>query len=237
MKSFTNTFLFGIYPYIALISFILGSAIRYDREQYTWKASSSQMLDNTLSFRIGNNLFHVGIILILLGHFFGLLTPSSIYHQFISIETKQFAAMTAGGIFGIVCFVGMTILVIRRLSNSKVRMNSNWSDTLILLLLYFQLILGLLTLPISYQNPNGESMVALANWAQHIITFQSDAVNYITNEHIIFKFHVVSGLTLLLLFPFTRLVHIISFPVQYLTRSGYQIVRSRFTSDYHVNKN
>jgi len=221
-----NDFLFGIYPYIAATVFLLGSLFRYDREQYTWKAGSSQMLSSK-GMRVGSNFFHVGIILLFFGHLVGLLTPESVYHVFMTAGQKQMMAMVAGGIFGTLCFIGMVILIHRRLTNPRVKATTKFSDIFILLLLFVQLILGLLTLPASAQHMDGSSMIALANWAQHIVTFRSGAADFIIHEPMIFKLHIFLGLTMFLVFPFTRLVHIWSAPGKYLFRKGYQIVRKR----------
>ena len=221
-----NDFLFGIYPYIAVTVFLFGSLFRYDREQYSWKASSSQLLSNK-GMRVGSNFFHIGIILLFFGHLVGLLTPESVYHVFMTAGQKQAMAMIAGGIFGSLCFIGMVILIHRRLTNPRVRATTKFSDIFILLLLFVQLVLGLLTLPASYQHMDGSSMIALANWAQHIVTFRSGAADFIIHEPLIFKLHIFLGLTMFLVFPFTRLVHVWSAPAKYLFRKGYQVVRKR----------
>lgn len=226
---YIHQFFFGYYPYICLTVFILGSVLRYDRDQYTWKSDSSQLLRKK-GMRIGNNLFHVGIILLFFGHLVGLLTPHEVYHHFMDASTKQIMAMIAGGIFGILCFIGMTMLLIRRLFDPRIRATSKPSDILVLLILYVQLIMGLMTIPFSAQHLDGSSMIALAGWAQHIVTFRSGAADFIIHEALIFKLHLVLGTTIFLLFPFTRLVHVFSgvaAPIQYLLRSGYQIVRKR----------
>lgn len=226
---YLHQFFFGYYPYICLIVFVLGSMLRYDRDQYTWKADSSQLLRKK-GMRIGNNLFHVGIILLLFGHLVGLLTPQEVYHHFMDASTKQLMAMIAGGIFGTICFIGMTMLVYRRLFDPRIRATSKPSDIFILLILYVQLILGLITIPFSAQHMDGSSMIALANWAQHIVTFRTGAADFVIHEALIFKLHIVLGCTIFLVFPFTRLVHAFSgfaAPVKYLWRSGYQIVRKR----------
>ena len=98
---------------------------------------------------------------------------------------------------------------------------------MILLVLYVQLILGLATIPFSAAHPDGSSMIALANWAQHIVTFRAGAADFVLNEPLVFKLHIALGLTIFVLFPFTRLVHVLSAPVKYLFRAGYQIVRRR----------
>lgn len=226
---YIHQFLFGYYPYICLAVFLIGSALRYDREQYSWKADSSQLLRKK-GMGLGSNLFHVGIILLFFGHLVGLLMPHSIYHHFMTSEAKQLMAMVAGGIFGTICFVGMTILLKRRLFDERIRATSKPSDIMVLLLIYVQLILGLITIPFSAQHPDGSSMIALANWAQYIVTFRSGAADFIVNEALVFKLHLVLGTTIFLIFPFTRLVHIfsgVSAPLKYLFRSGYQIVRKR----------
>ena len=226
MSNYINQFFFGIYPYIAITVFFLGSLLRYDRDQYTWKASSSQMLSKK-DMRIGSNLFHIGIIMLFFGHLMGLLTPHWAYHFMISAGTKQLLAMTAGGIFGITCLIGMVLLIRRRMLDARIRATSQASDLPILLILFVQLVLGLLTIPFSAQHMDGSSMLALASWAQHLVTFQGDAAAFVAGEAFIFKIHLVLGLTIFLIFPFTRLVHVWSVPIQYLTRSGYQIVRKR----------
>ncbi|MCP4474082.1 MAG: respiratory nitrate reductase subunit gamma [Gammaproteobacteria bacterium] len=222
---YLQQFLFGYYPYIAMAFFFIGSAMRFNYAQYGWKSGSSQLLSSR-GMRLGSNCFHIGILLLFAGHFVGLLTPEAVYAHFIAPQTKQFAAMIAGGLFGSLCFVGITILVYRRLFNPRVRATSGKMDIFILLLLYLQLILGLLTIPVSYHHASGgKTMEALALWAQHIAYFRPGAAQFILAEPLIFKFHIVIGLTIFLVFPFTRLVHIWSAPVLYLKRIGYQIAR------------
>ena len=226
MANYINQFFFGIYPYIAITVFFFGSLLRYDRDQYTWKASSSQLLSKK-DMRLGSNLFHIGIIALFFGHLMGLLTPHWAYHFMMSAGTKQMIAMTAGGIFGLICLVGMILLIRRRMLDARIKATSQATDLPILLILFVQLVLGLLTIPFSAQHMDGSSMLALASWAQHVVTFQGDAASFVAGEAFIFKVHLVLGLTIFLVFPFTRLVHVWSVPIQYLTRSGYQIVRKR----------
>jgi len=226
MANYINQFFFGIYPYIAITVFFLGSLLRYDRDQYTWKASSSQLLSKK-DMRLGSNMFHIGIIMLFFGHLIGLLTPHWAYHFMMDAGTKQMLAMTAGGIFGLICLVGMVLLIRRRMLDARIKATSQPTDLPILLILFVQLVLGLLTIPFSAQHMDGSSMLALASWAQHLVTFQGDAATFVAGEAFIFKIHLVLGLTIFLIFPFTRLVHVWSVPIQYLTRSGYQIVRRR----------
>lgn len=143
--SYLNGFFFDIYPYIAGSIFLIGSWVRYDYGQYTWRAGSSQMLDNT-KMRLASGLFHIGIIGIFLGHFVGLLTPHWVYESFLSLTAKQLIAMVAGGIFGIMTITGGAMLLKRRLTNVRVRATSSFADILILALLVLQACLGVLTI-------------------------------------------------------------------------------------------
>jgi nitrate reductase gamma subunit len=225
MSEFLNQFLFGIYPYVCLSVFLIGSLIRFDRGQYTWRSGSSQML-RARQLRWGSNLFHVGILFLFAGHFVGLLTPHWIYEHFISASSKQMLAVVSGGLAGTVCFIGLTLLLHRRLTDPRIRITSSTMDIAILVVLWFQLILGLLTLPFSLQHADGSVMLVLSEWAQRILTLRSGAADLIRDVALAYKLHLVLGLTIFLLFPFSRLVHIWSAPVGYVFRS-YQVVRRR----------
>lgn len=219
-----NFLLYGVYPYVALAVFIIGSWARFDLSQYTWKAHSSQLMDNK-GLRLASNLFHIGILFIFAGHFVGLLIPEAIYHHVISTSGKQILAVVSGGFFGTLCLIGLVMLIHRRMTNPRVRAQSSFSDIMILWVLLAQLLLGLLTIFFSLQHLDGSVMVMLANWAQYTVTLQPMlGAAAIEPVGLVYKLHVFLGLTLFVLFPFTRLVHIISAPVWYLGRR-YQIVR------------
>jgi nitrate reductase gamma subunit len=222
-----DNFLFGLYPYIALTVFLLGSLIRFDRDQYTWKSDSSQLL-KAGQLRWGSNLFHIGVLFLFFGHFFGMLTPHFLYEAFISAGNKQVMAMVSGGIAGTLGFVGVTVLLHRRLSEPRIRINSKTSDIVLLVLLWLQLALGLATIPMSAQHLDGSMMMKLAGWAQRIVTFQPDAPSLLAEAGWIFKMHMFLGMSIFFIFPFTRLVHVWSGfgAVAYLIRP-HQIVRSR----------
>jgi len=224
---YLNHLFFGIYPYIAIAVFVLGSIVRYDRDQYTWKTSSSQLLESK-QLRKGSLPFHVGVIMVLMGHFVGLLTPGAVWHALgVSAEFKQIIAMGMGGFFGLICLYGLVILVQRRLTNERVRSTSSNMDIAILLLLLVQLVLGLISIFVSLGHMDGAEMLKLMAWAQNFVTFDgATASAAISDVHPIFKLHVFLGMTLFLLFPFSRLVHVWSVPVKYLKRN-YQVVRTK----------
>ncbi|HVV34095.1 MAG TPA: respiratory nitrate reductase subunit gamma [Vitreimonas sp.] len=222
-----NQALFGFYPYIALSVLAIGSVLRFDREQYTWRTGSSQLLRRK-QLVLGSILFHVGILAIFAGHFVGLLTPVVVWDVLgVAHSTKQMLAIVAGGLAGIVCLAGGLLLLHRRVFDARIRATSSFGDTAILVLLLAQLCLGLATIPISLQHRDGSEMMKFMYWAQSIFTFRAGAADYVADASWIFKAHLTLGMTILLVFPFTRLVHMLSAPIWYLNRRGWQIVRSR----------
>ena len=225
--SYLHHFVFGVYPYIALSIFLLGSLIRFDRDQYSWKSDSSQLLRKG-QLRWGSNLFHVGILFLFFGHTVGMLTPHFVYEPFMTAGAKQILAMVSGGIFSVFGFIGVSLLLHRRLTDPRIRATSKTSDIVLLWLLWVQLALGLATLPLSAQHLDGSVMMQLAGWAQSIVTFQSNAVGLLAGVSWVFKLHMALGMTIFLIFPFTRLVHVWSGfgTLAYIARP-YQLVRAR----------
>jgi len=221
-----HAFFFSVYPYICLSVFLMGSLARFDRDQYTWKSDSSQLL-RAGQLRWGSNLFHIGILFLFFGHFVGLLTPHFIYEPFISAQNKQLLAIYSGGAAGVICFIGLTLLIHRRISDPRIRLTSHRTDLFILIILWVQLVLGLITLPFSLSHSDGSAMLQLAEWAQRIVTFRPEhTVLYGLNWP--YKIHLVLGMTIFLLFPFSRLVHVWSGfgTLAYVFRAK-QVVRSR----------
>ena len=227
MTAWLDTHLFGIYPSICLAVFFIGSWARFDRDQYTWKSDSSQLL-RTGSLRWGSNLFHVGVLFLFFGHSVGMLTPHFLYEHFMSAGAKQLMAMVTGGLAGLMAFVGLSILLHRRLTDARIRATSKASDILILVLLWLQLALGLATIPLSAQHLDGSMMMKLAEWGQRIVTFRSGAVELLAGAGWIFKAHMFLGMSIFLIFPFTRLVHVWSgFGTLAYVLRPYQVVRAR----------
>ena len=226
IQAYLHSFAFTVYPYICLAVFLMGSLARFDRDQYTWKSDSSQML-RAGTLRWGSNLFHVGILFLFFGHFVGLLTPHWLYEHFVSASQKQLFAVISGGAAGFVCFIGLTLLLHRRLFDPRIRLTSHRTDIAILVILWVQLVIGLVTLPFSLAHADGGAMLVLADWAQRIVTFRPDA-SALAAVDWPFKLHIVLGMTIFLLFPFSRLVHVWSgfATVAYLFRAP-QVVRSR----------
>ena len=174
MIQYLNVFFYDIYPYLCGTVFLVGSWLRYDYGQYTWRASSSQMLDKR-GMVLWSNLFHIGILGIFFGHFFGMLTPHWVYSWFLPMSQKQVMAMVLGGVCGVLTLVGGIGLLARRLTNPRIRATSTTADILILCILLIQCALGLTTIPFSAQHPDGSEMLKLVDWAQAVVTFHGGA--------------------------------------------------------------
>ncbi|WP_201543633.1 respiratory nitrate reductase subunit gamma [Psychrobacter immobilis] len=224
--SWLQIFLFGVYPYVALTIAIIGTWVRFDLSQYSWKSGSTQML-RTKNMRLASNLFHVGIIVVLLGHLFGMLTPHFLYDRFISAGHKQILAVVVGGIAGVFCWFGLAMLIWRRFTDDRISNTSSFSDKLVLVLLFIQLNLGLISIFTSVKHLDGYTMMNLAGWAQDITILRPwQAAARIEQTDLIYQLHMALGITLIAIFPFTRLIHIISAPIWYFGRR-YQIVREK----------
>ncbi len=226
MLAYLNHAAFGIFPYIALATFLIGSLIRFDREQYSWRSGSSQMLRKR-QLRWGSNLFHIGILFLLLGHFVGLLTPHWAYEPFIGAGAKQMLAIVAGGVAGAMCFVGLSLLIHRRLFDSRIRKTSSVMDIAILLMLWAQLVLGLITIPYSLEHRDGSVMLALSEWAQRIVTFQGGASDMVAAVAWPYKLHIWLGLLIFFVYPFRRPVHHRPAPLGYVVRAPQAARRRR----------
>ncbi|RBI77497.1 respiratory nitrate reductase subunit gamma [Roseovarius sp. TE539] len=227
--------IFGIMPYVALTVLVIGSIARYETEPFTWKSSSSQLLRRK-QLIWGSILFHVGIIIVFFGHLIGLFTPIWVLDSLgVPYWLKQWMAVLIGGPAGIVALIGSTMLLHRRLTDPRIRVTSSFADILIMVLIWLQLVIGLFTITQTLQHMDGGKMVLFMEWSQSVVTWNVNAWVNVVDVHWLYKLHIFLGLIITILFPFTRLVHMISgfaAPFRYLlTRPGYQIVRSRRSGD------
>ncbi|MEO8758798.1 MAG: respiratory nitrate reductase subunit gamma [Devosia sp.] len=225
-NDYLNTFLFGVYPYICLTVLLLGSLIRFDREPYTWKSDSSQLLKRG-QLRLGSNMFHVGVIIVVLGHFAGFLAPEWAVEWAINPAQHQLIAMVIGGIAGVVAIIGLSILIYRRMFEERLRLNSRKLDFVILVMLWLQLALGIATVPLSAQHMDGAMFATLSHYVTGIVTFNAGASELMLGVPLTYKVHILLGFSIFLISPFTRMVHIWSGvgSLSYLFRP-YQIVRT-----------
>jgi nitrate reductase gamma subunit len=177
--------------------------------------------------RLASNLFHVGILAVFFGHLVGMLTPHSWFLAAgISDATHQYIAIYAGLIFGSLCLIGAIMLLLRRLNEPRVRAVSRKRDTFIIGWLLATVALGLSTTVVSFEHAahgDASTMIALTEWVKSVATLSVDP-SLIEDVNFIFKLHMFFGMSVFLLFPFTRLVHVWSVPLSYISRP-YQIVR------------
>ncbi|GAN81105.1 respiratory nitrate reductase subunit gamma [Acidocella aminolytica] len=226
MSNWINTALFGVYPYVCLTVLLLGSLVRFDYGAYTWKSDSSQLLRRG-RLRLGSNLFHYGVLTVIIGHFVGFLIPDVLISWLINPAQHELLAMAVGGVAGFIAIIGLSILIHRRLTDPRIRQNSRAWDIAIVFMLWSQLALGLLTVPVSAMHMNSALFMQLVGYVKGIVTFRPDVAQLLVGTPLIFRMHIFLGFTIFLASPFTRMIHIWSAPVWYLGRRGYQIVRTR----------
>ena len=223
--TYFNAFLFGIYPYIALAVFFVGSLVRFDRDQYTWKSDSSQLLRRR-ELRLGSNLFHFGILVVFFGHLFGFLIPEPLVDAVMTPPQHALLAMIGGGIAGACALVGLSLLMHRRLVDPRIHANTRPWDMGVLTILWIQLVLGLWTIYFSTEELGGTMFSRLVEYVQGIVVFRAGNADLLLGVPWVYKAHIALGLTIFLIFPFTRLAHIWSgfATVAYLFRPP-QLVR------------
>ncbi len=214
-----NQFLWIIFPYFMLGSFFFGTYLRFTKK-YHWKitAKSSELLEKK-QLMVGSLLFHVGLIFVFMGHVMGVLVPKAVTDFFgISDHMYHTFALLMGGIFGIVFLAGSLILTYRRFTNLRVFVTSSWSDILVDVALLITVVLGLLSSFIAGpKNPSFNYRESLAVWARQLFYFRPDW-RLMADVPLLFKIHVICGLTIFGIFPYTRLVHALTLPWQYIFR-------------------
>ncbi len=226
MNDYINNLLFTYLPHIAFAILWFGLFTRLILVNKTIQAESTQLLTDR-RIRLGSNLFHLGIIMVFFGHL-TLFIPEALYRLVMTTETKRIIALSLGSFFGTMAIVGMSILVTRRFFSPRIKYNSNFADYFILILLFAEAGLGLSSVYGTAVSPI-EHYAALGKWAQAVITFQPDAGAMLAAHSIQYKIHIVIGLLIFIIFPYTKLMHMLVYPFAYFFRSGYQIVRRRFS--------
>lgn len=212
-----GTFLFEYLPYIAAALFVCGVTYRIAAEGSTVQALSSQFLSNDRVLQWGSNLFHLGIIMVFFGHIFGLLAPEWAYDWLITNEQKRQLAILMGSASGLVTLIGVMLLAYRRFTNINVRANSHFADYAFVLLILLQVLTGLLG-TVETVNHDLEHYMNLDRWAQGLFLFQSDSSAFLADASIPHKIHILLGFFLVIIFPFTKLTHMLALPVRYLLR-------------------
>ena len=223
---FLNQFLWVIFPYITIVLFIVGHIFRYNTDQLGWSAKSSEFLENK-TLKWGSILFHVGILMVFGGHFAGLLVPKWVTEKIgLTEELYHTFAIFGGGFAGIITLIGIMILLFRRTFNKRIRLTSSFTDLLIAFFLFFEIGLGL-------YNTFGYNLLIggfdyrdnLAPWLRGLLIFRPDP-SLMEEVPFVFQLHTLTAFAIFGLWPFTRLVHVWSLPLEYFKRSNI-IYRSR----------
>ena len=214
--------LFAILPYVALAIAIVGLVWRYTTNQFSFSSVSSQFLENRQLFW-GSVPWHYGIILILLGHLVGILFPSSVM-AFNGVPVRLYILEGTGLALGLLALAGLVFLLLRRGTNPRVRAVTSRMDLVLLLLLLLSIVTGVGT-AIFYRWGSGWYVQTATPYLRSLFTF-SLKVEYMASLPLLVKIHAVNAFVILAVFPFTRMVHMLSVPLAYLWRP-YQIVMWR----------
>jgi nitrate reductase gamma subunit len=218
--------LWVILPYVALTVFVLGHVWRYRYDKFGWTTRSSQMYESRL-LRIGSPLFHFGILVVALGHVGGLVILKSWTEAMgVSEELYHVSAVVLGTIAGIATVGGLAILIYRRRTVGPVFSATTRNDKLMYAVLALTIALGLAATVLANITGGGyDYRTTVSPWFRSIFYFQPDPA-LMAGAPLLFQLHALSALVLFAIWPFTRLVHMLTAPVGYLTRP-YIVYRSR----------
>ncbi|MBD7985239.1 respiratory nitrate reductase subunit gamma [Sporosarcina sp. Sa2YVA2] len=215
----TNQFLWVIFPYVCMAVFVVGHIFRYRHDQFGWTAKSSEFIEKK-QLMIGSLLFHVGIIPVILGHISGLGIPKEWTRALgVSDHMYHMGAVWGGGFFGVVTFAGMLILTSRRFTKRNVRKLSSTSDLIVNTLLLFIVFIGVYaSLVTNNVTPGFDYRDSISVWFRSLLIFRPEA-GYMAAVPMTFKLHILAGFLIFAMWPFTRLVHVWSVPLNYAGRS------------------
>lgn len=224
--NFWNQFLWIIYPYLMLTTFLVVHIYRYNTDQLAWTAKSSEFLEKK-SLMWGSMMFHIGIVLVFFGHVGGLMIPKTVMESLgVSEHLYHMGAVYGGGLAGIMTLAGITILFLRRINVKRVRATSSASDFLVAILLLVNVAMGVYnTLGYNLFVGGFDYRETIAPWLRGLITFRPDA-SLMADVPLFFQLHVILSFAVFGIWPFTRLVHVWSVPLAYFKRS-YIVYRSR----------
>ncbi|MBL8076901.1 MAG: respiratory nitrate reductase subunit gamma [Anaerolineales bacterium] len=218
-----DNLLFVVFPYVAVALAVGGTIYRYLTNQFSFTSLSSQFLESDIQFW-GSTLWHYGIIPTLLIHLGGFVAPKLMFALHSTPETLYFAELT-GKILGIMALVGAGAMFYRRVVSSKVRMVTTPADWIVLFLLIVQVVLGL-WMAFGYRWGATWFIHTVTPWVVSLVTFQP-APQYVASLPLIPKLHFLNATLLIAVFPFGRLVHMVSFPISYLWRRFQLVIWTR----------
>ncbi|MDI3417004.1 respiratory nitrate reductase subunit gamma [Streptomyces luteolus] len=228
--------LWGVLPYASVVLLVAGLVWRARHDRFGWTTHSSQVHESRL-LRIGSPLFHFGMAFVVLGHVVGLLIPKS-WTDAVGVDdhTYHLLAVSTGAVAGVAAAVGIGILVHRRLTVRAVRRATLRSDHLMYTVLLGAMALGILATVLNSAGAMGDYNYrdGVSLWFRSLFTLQPDYA-LMGRAPLAFQLHVLFGLALFTLIPYSRLVHMVSAPLTYLFRP-YVVYRGRDTGQLEQRK-
>ncbi len=217
-----QTFLLVGLPYAALAALVIGTYYRLKRKEYTVSSLSSQFLESTFLVW-GSVPWHIGIIIIFFGHLIPFLFPQ-LWHDVVKHREALIALETIGFIFGVMCVIGLVVLIIRRILSRTIQIVTKPLDFVVYALLLIQILLGLMT-SYSYQYGAVWATGTVYPYVYSILSFSPDPA-FIQDMPVIIQSHIILAWVIILLIPFTRLIHMFSVPLEYIARLPQLVVWS-----------
>ncbi len=215
----SNVFLWAVFPYIALALCVIVGLFRYFNDRFSFSSQSSQFLENRMAFW-GSTMWHYGIILILIPHILGFLFPRA-WAALISDQTRLYILEVTGLALALMAACGLAILIVRRLTNVRAQSVTTFMDWVLLAALALQVTMGF-WIAFVYRWGSEWYLHTSVPWLQSLVAFNPQ-IQYVTAMPLPVKIHMLNAFVILALFPFTRLVHIVTLPLPYLLRP-YQVV-------------
>ncbi len=214
-----DKFIWVVFPYLCIAIFIFGHLYRYGIDKFHWTAKSSEFIEKK-QLMMGSLLFHMGIIPVIFGHIGGLVIPISWMNAMgVSPHLYHIGAIYIGGIFGFMTLIGMFILTFRRFTISSVRKLSSFSDLAVNALLLFIVFIGMYaTLVTNVVQPEFDYRMTISVWFRDLFLFNANPA-IMASVPLSFKIHVLTGFAIFAFWPFSRLVHVWSVPLNYVGRS------------------
>jgi nitrate reductase gamma subunit len=220
-----DLFVWLVLPYVSVTVFLVGHWWRYRRDQFGWTSRSTQLLESRL-LAWGSPLFHYGAIAVILGHVAGILIPARVTGSLgLSESAYHHLAGLAGGIAGLVCLAGLGILTFRRSSVGRVRVTTTVMDVAVFALLGVLIVLGVaMTFGYNVFGSGYDYRETVAPWFRHL--WYDPQPSIMADAPVAYQVHAALPWLLYALWPFSRLVHVWSYPLQYIGRP-YILYRSR----------
>jgi nitrate reductase gamma subunit len=220
--------LWVILPYLAIATFFVGHAWRFKRDQFTWTTRSTQLLESRW-LKLGSPLFHFGLLAVIGGHVIGILIPQSVTEWLgIPESTYRLFSATMGTLTGTAMLAGLAILIVRRLGNRRVAATTRGMDMAVMALLAFMVATGMWnTVVENLINGGYNYRETVSPWFRGLFLLDPNA-SLMTGGAIplSYQLHAIGGWLLIMVWPFSRLVHAWSVPLAYLRRNPI-VYRSR----------